>query len=229
MTTEFRTLTDVIQAIAKRGTDAPPTTERAYYAHCLFTKASLHARSIVSLCDSSLQREEQPDVGGICVLARCLIEVRNATSYLLESNISKNEAHLRLHLVSLNQSVDLLRVTRGLETNRDDFWSEHSITYSRGELAGNPIFAALDPNQKKYLLRGKSPLPTITLSRQASSQRNTRVRYLHTSVSQRPCIRIGSFRLCRLRQRYSGRHPQFVPDCYSSSSNLSCGYSPDLL
>ena len=157
MTTEFRTLTDVIQAIAKRGTDAPPTTERAYYAHCLFTKASLHARSIVSLCDSSLQREEQPDVGGICVLARCLIEVRNATSYILESNISKNEAHLRLHLVSLNQSVDLLRVTRGLETNRDDFWSEHSITYSRGELAGNPIFAALDPNQKKYLLRGKSP------------------------------------------------------------------------
>lgn len=47
--------------------------------------------------------------------------------------------------------------SRGLETNRDDFWSELSITYSRGELAGNPIFAALDPNQKKYLLRGKSP------------------------------------------------------------------------
>ena len=41
MTTAFRTATDVSQAIAKRGADAPPTTDCAYYARCLFTKASL--------------------------------------------------------------------------------------------------------------------------------------------------------------------------------------------
>lgn len=157
MKVDFRTLSASCQAIVKRGTDVPPTTERAYYAHCLFTKATLHARSIVSLCDSSLQNNEQVDVGAICVLARCILEIRNAASYLLEHNISKEEAHLRLHLVGLNQSVDLLRVTKGLETSQDDFWSEHSITHSRRELERNPIFVALDVDHKKNLLRGKSP------------------------------------------------------------------------
>ena len=157
MATDFRTLTDFSQAVAKRGTDSPPTTMRAYYAHCLFVKASLHARSIVSLCDTALERDEQADVGGVCVLARCLIEVRNASAYLLESNISKDEAHLRLHLVSLNQSIDMQRVNKGLETSRTDFWTEHSITHSRQELAANSSFVALDLEHRKNLLRGKSP------------------------------------------------------------------------
>jgi hypothetical protein len=157
MATDFRALTDLSQVIAKRGTDSPPTTERGYYAHCLFVKASMHAWSIVSLCDSALERDEQADVSGICVLARCLIEVRNAAAHLLESNISKDEAHLRLHLVGLNQSGDMQRVNKGLQTSRTDFWTEHSITYSREELAKNPSFLALEPDHRKHLLRGKSP------------------------------------------------------------------------
>lgn len=157
MTIDFRTLTDLSQAIATRGTNSPPTTERAYYAHCLFMKASLHARSIVSLCDAALERDEQADVGGICVLARCLIEVRNAAAYLLEVNISKAEAHLRLRLVGLNQSIDMQRINKGLEASRTDFWTEHSITYSREELAKNPAFLALDSDHRKHLLRGKNP------------------------------------------------------------------------
>ena len=157
MTTDFRTLTNFSQAIAKRGTDSPPTTERGYYAHCLFVTASLHARSIVSLCDAALERDEQADVGGICVLARCLIEVRNAAAYLLEVNISKDEAHLRLRLLGLNQSVDMQRINKGLEASRTDFWTEHSIAYSREELAKNPAFLSLDPHHRTHLLRGKNP------------------------------------------------------------------------
>lgn len=157
MTTYFRNLADLSQNLAKRGTDSPPTTERAYYAHCLFMKASLHARSIVSLCEAALERKEQADVGGVSMLARCLIEVRNAAAYLLEVNISKDEAQLRLRLVGLNQSIDMQRVNKGLETSRTNFWTEYSVDFSRKELARNPAFQALDTDHRKYLLRGKSP------------------------------------------------------------------------
>jgi hypothetical protein len=154
---EFRQLVDFTQAIAKKGSSSQPTTERAYYAHCLLVKASLHARSMVSLFDSASGKKELYDVGALCVLARCLIEVRHAAAYLLESNISKEEAHLRLNLVGLNGAVDLLRVSKGLNTSSDDFLSEHSIRYFRNEISSNSIFLSLDDAQKKMLMIGKWP------------------------------------------------------------------------
>jgi hypothetical protein len=42
-------------------------------------------------------------------------------------------------------------------TSRDDFWSDFGVEHDRKELEGNPVFAALDADHKKALLRGKSP------------------------------------------------------------------------
>ncbi len=157
MSSHLRRLVETCREVVTRGSERGPTSERAYYAHCLLAKATMHGKSIVTLCDSSLAAGELPDVGAICVLARCIIEARNVAAYLLESNISKNEAHFRLRLLGLNQAVDLTRVNRGLQTSRSDFWSEHSATFCREALEGNAAFCALDADHRKSLLRGRTP------------------------------------------------------------------------
>lgn len=161
MASTFRDLTQLCQSLVARGIEVVPTTERSYYGHGHFAKVTLHARSIVLLCNAWTEGKEQTDVGAICVLSRCIIEVRNALAYLLEHNISPNEAHLRLHLVALNHSVDLLRVNKGLDTGKDMFWHEHGVQHSRKELESNPVFNSLDAVHKKNLLRGKSPFQQL--------------------------------------------------------------------
>jgi hypothetical protein len=125
-------------------------------------------------------------VGGICVLARCLIEVRNASAYLLESNISKDEAHLRLHLVGLNQSVDMQRVNKGLETSRTDFWTEHSITYSREELAKNPNFVALDTDGSVWPAQCSATGDSSAMSQAPSTHNGTLAPLAYAAVIVKP-------------------------------------------
>jgi hypothetical protein len=75
----------------------------------------------------------------------------------LETGISKDEAHLRLHLFLLNHSTDLGRIQKYLGTARDEFWHETTRAWSMEELQRNPIFLSLDELHRNNLLRGKSP------------------------------------------------------------------------
>lgn len=153
----FHKLAALCEELSERGSESRPTTERTFYAHCLLLKARLHAQSIVVLSDPRATDSPLLDVSAICVLARCLIEIRNVGSYLLERNISKDEAHLRLHLLALNHSVDALRIDRALHIDDQNMWASPAIEFARKKLTENRIFAALDPDHRKNLLRGKSP------------------------------------------------------------------------
>ena len=61
MASDFRSLVELCQSLVSRGAEAAPTTERGYYGHGHFAKATLHARSIVLLCDAWTEHKEQED------------------------------------------------------------------------------------------------------------------------------------------------------------------------
>jgi hypothetical protein len=144
---------DICENMLDRAKDSAKSSSRVFYGHGLFAKASLHGRSILLLASG----KQNVDVGAICVLARCTVEIHNAASYLLESNLSKDEAHMRLHLFLLNHSIDLEKIQERLGTARSDFWHNDSSQWSLSELAKNPIFIALDEPHRKNLSKGKSP------------------------------------------------------------------------
>jgi hypothetical protein len=150
-------LTVLCESLIKRGAAVSRTSERAYYAHGYFSKSTLHARSILVLVAELDEENKSIDIGAICVLARCIVEIRNASAYLLEHSISKPEAHLRLHLVGLNHATDLLRLGKGLDTIKSSQWSDFAIAFEKRELESNSIFKTLDEPHRKQLLKGRSP------------------------------------------------------------------------
>jgi hypothetical protein len=101
--------------------------------------------------------EQELDVGALCVLSRCIMEIHKAASYFLEVGLSKDEAHMRLHLFLLNHSTDLEKINDRLNTAKSDFWHRASREWSLTELSQNPIFMSLDEQHRKNLSRGKSP------------------------------------------------------------------------
>lgn len=144
---------ETCERLLNRAESAGRYSSRTFYGHGLFLKATLHGRSMLELVSSS----ESTDVGAICVLARCIMEIHNAATYFLEERLSKDEAHMRLHLFLLNHSTNLKRIHEHLGTAKSDFWVSGSIRWSVTELEKNPVFAALDELHRKNLLRGKSP------------------------------------------------------------------------
>lgn len=145
------------EALIERGAAVGRTSERAYYAHGYFAKSTLHARSVFVLLAQLNTESRGIDIGAICVLARCIIEIRNASAYLLEHSISKPEAHLRLHLVGLNHATDLLRLGKGLDTIKSSHLNEFALAFEKLELQSNEIFKSLDEPHQRQLLRGRSP------------------------------------------------------------------------
>lgn len=103
----------ICEAIRERASKTSPSSWRVYYAMGFFDKATLHGRSLVSRVNL-FRREKHPlDISGICALSRCILEVHNASSYLLEPGISKDELELRHRLFVLNHSADLRKINQG--------------------------------------------------------------------------------------------------------------------
>lgn len=149
----LRKVVEICELLLTRARESSTSTSRALYGHALFAKAVQHGRSIVTLASS----EHEPDVGAICVLSRCIMEVHKAASYFLESGISKDEAHMRLHLFLLNHSTDIQKIHDRLCTSESDFFHRAGREWSLGELAKNSLFMSLDEKHRENLRKGKSP------------------------------------------------------------------------
>lgn len=149
----LRGVVEVCERVLSRARESSRSTSRVLYGHGLFAKAVQHGRSIVTLAGG----EHESDVGAICVLSRCIMEVHKAASYFLEAGLSKDEAHMRLHLFLLNHSTDIEKIHDRLGTSKSDFLHRAGREWSRKELAKNPVFMSLDEKHRENLSRGKSP------------------------------------------------------------------------
>lgn len=153
----------VCEAIRERASRASFSSWRAYYAAGFFDKATLHGRSLVSLVNMYKKRAYPLDISGICVLSRCILEVHNASAYLLEPGLTKGESELRFQLFRLNHSVDLRRINKGLGINESDdrnSFNDVALWWSEDELQKNSTFLSLDEPHRKALLKGRSPYLT---------------------------------------------------------------------
>lgn len=147
----------------ERALNTTTSSWRAYYASGFFEKATLHGRSISSLVQLFQTKQQSLDIAGICVLSRCILEVHNASSYLLESGLTKEESELRHQLFQLNHSSDLMKINIGFGIKDNGFGSsfhENMSRCSRDELQKNQVFQSLNEPHRKALLKGKSPYLT---------------------------------------------------------------------
>ena len=149
----LRSIVEVCEQMLSRARKSSISSSRILYGHGLFAKAVQHGHSIVTLASGG----HKPDVGAICVLSRCIMEVHKAASYFLEGGLPKDEAHMRLHLFLLNHSTDLEKIHDRLDTAKSDFLHRMGREWSLEELARNPVFMSLDEKHRENLSRGKSP------------------------------------------------------------------------
>lgn len=150
----------ICEGMVERAAKANITTWRTYYGSGFFEKATLHGRSMSSLLDVIKKKESSLDIAGVCTLSRCIIEVHNAFSYLLESGLSEDESKLRHQLFLLNQASDLKKINSEIGIEATDVrtsFNNFSLRLALNELEKNSIFQALDAAHRKTLLRGKSP------------------------------------------------------------------------
>jgi len=164
----LRNVVEICEQMLSRARESTTRSSRALYGHSLFSKAVQHGRSIVTLASG----EPEIDVGAVCVLSRCIMEVHKAASYFLEAGLSKDEAHMRLHLFLLNHSTDLGKIHDRLDTAKSDSWHYLGRKWSLSELAKNPVFMSLDKKYKENLERGKSPYLHVRYSGQELLPRN---------------------------------------------------------
>lgn len=161
----LKQVVEVCLSMQVRAKDSGSLSWRGYFASGFFAKATLHGQSICFLLQGYKDGRIELDVGGVCALSRCIMEVHNASSYLFESKIAKEEAELRHQLFLLNHATDLKKISAGFGIlNSDDRLSiqEFSRRWSESEIAKNPIFQNLDEAQKKKILKGRSPYLTDT-------------------------------------------------------------------
>lgn len=156
----LREIVLVCEAICERASRSSPSTFRSYYSTNFFEKSTSHARSMLMLVDVFHSKKRSIDISGVCALSRCILEVHNASAYLLELGLSKNEQDLRFQLLELNRATDLRKIYAGLgakEGGSGDSLQEFFRTSTLRDLKGNPVFLALDEPHQKSLLRGKTP------------------------------------------------------------------------
>jgi hypothetical protein len=137
---------------------------RSLYARGFFDKARLHISSLLLIIRSHADNsEKQFDIGGICSLARCIIEAHNAYYYLLEPRLSLDEQEFRHDLFLTNQTSDLERIQTDLGIPQDDFgtfFRQASLRDTLARLEKNPSFQGLPPDKKKKARAGRSPYLT---------------------------------------------------------------------
>ncbi len=148
----------------RRAARSTPSSWRVLYGHAFLEKSFLHAQSIILLCNNAAQNKGALDVGSICALSRCIVEIHNAFAYLLEKGLAREESEFRHELFLLNHAVDLLRIHSSLGVGSNDMrmqYQEMSRQMSQQLLESNTIFISLDGTQRKNLIRGKSPYQTF--------------------------------------------------------------------
>lgn len=161
--TDLNRVVDICATMRKRAQGSGSSSWRGYYAEGFFDKATLHGQSMCLLLNTYKEGRSELDIGGLCALSRCILEIHNASSYLFEPGLSKKEAELRHQLFLLNHATDLKKISAGFGISESDdrmFMQEHSRRWSEDELLKNPIFQALDEPHRKMLLKGKSPYLT---------------------------------------------------------------------
>jgi hypothetical protein len=149
----------VCERILARSAEASRSSWRVIYGCEFFKKANIHGKSIITLIDAYRTDKHQLDIGAICVLSRCIMEVHNAFVYLLESGLSKEESELRHNLFLLNHATDLERINAGFDIKISGWgkFNDYARHSSLENLEKNPIFSSLSEPHRKSLLRGKSP------------------------------------------------------------------------
>jgi hypothetical protein len=149
----LRAVVESCEQMLARARKSSRSNSRVLYGHGLFAKAVQHGRSIITLASA----EQDIDVGAICVLSRGIMEVHKAASYFLEIGLSKDEAHMRLHLFLLNHSTDIRVIHERLGIAESDSLHQSGRRWSLEELENNPVFMSLDEKHRENLVRGKSP------------------------------------------------------------------------
>jgi hypothetical protein len=156
----FRETVKLCEDLLKRAQRSAALSPRAHYAQAFLRKAALHGRSMLVLMDQCRDEPQYLDISAICILARCVIELHNASVYLCERGISRDEYSLREQLFLLNHASDLQRINSNLGISEDD----HRTMYNRMDLQStlmelneNPIFRSFDEPHRKNLLKGRSP------------------------------------------------------------------------
>lgn len=109
---------EICESMRDRGARASVSSSRVLYAQSFFGKCTFHGRSICLLVEP-LAKGHAADLAGICALARSLIEAHNVFVYLTEPRASPAERKLRVDLMHLNQSFDLLRISNALGICRE--------------------------------------------------------------------------------------------------------------
>ena len=142
--------------LLKRGRRTAPSSSRVAYGEALFEKATRHAHSMCLLI-RHLRRTPSPDVAGISLLARAVIEARNAFAYLIERGITDDEFNLRLWLLLLNHSIDAGQIYARLQQRDSRSMNEVAVRVSRATLRGNPVFGGFNEKQREQLLKGRTP------------------------------------------------------------------------
>jgi len=137
---------------------------RSLYARGFFDKARLHISSLVLLIKSGAENSGKHfDIGGICSLARCIIEAHNAYYYLLEPLLDSDEQEFRHDLFLANQTSDLERIQSELGIPPDEFgtfFRQASLSRTLARLEQNPSFQGLPPDKKRKARAGRSPYLT---------------------------------------------------------------------
>jgi hypothetical protein len=153
-------LVQICEGMVDRASGAAPVSWRGHYGHGFFEKATNHGRSMATLIEALQTEKPSLDIAGVCTLSRCIIEVHNAFSYLMERGLSHDESELRHQLFLLNHSSDLKKINAefGIRSADDRiFFNDVTLDWALKALEQNSIFKALDEPHRKTLLRGKSP------------------------------------------------------------------------
>jgi len=134
---------------------------RSLHARGFFDKARLHISSLVLLIKSGAENGgKRFDIGGICSLARCIIEAHNAYFYLLEPRLASHEQEFRRDLFLANQTSDLERIQSEFgipPAEFGTFFRQVSLNNTFARLEQNPSFQELSPDRKRKARAGRSP------------------------------------------------------------------------
>ena len=156
----LRKTVKLCEDLLKRAQHSEVLSPRTHFAQTFLKKAVLHGRSMLFLMDQCRGEREYLDISAICVLARCIIELHNASAYLCERGISRDEYSLREQLFLLNHASDLERINSNLGISEDDrrtMYNRMDLQSTLRELNENPIFLSFDVPHRKNLLKGRSP------------------------------------------------------------------------
>ena len=155
--TDLEKIVCVCEGMQKRTESTESTSLRTVRAKGFFEKATLHSRSMITLLDRYQTKKVSLDIAALCILSRCIIEIHNASGYLLRTGLTKNESDLRNDLFILNHSSELKIINSGLGIHKRNFIHDHTSILIEKQLEMNPAFQALDASKRNKLLKREYP------------------------------------------------------------------------